>query len=107
MSVPGHSLQIVGRRKSVHVRNAPKATVSRQSVVRRDGPDSDMGSRVQRARLSIVLSGAEPTRQLFFPVQRFREGAYAIDEKLGRPIQRPIFYGDDPNIEPRIGKFHW
>jgi len=86
----------------------PKATVGRQSVVGRDGPDSDMGSRLQRARLSIVPSGAVPTRtQLFFPVQRFREGAYAINEKLGRPIQRPIFYGDDPNIEPRIGKFHW
>src|SRR5262249_9318567 len=29
----GHSLQIVGRRKSVHARNAPKATVGHQSVV--------------------------------------------------------------------------
>src|SRR5262249_52871533 len=26
----GHSLQIVGRRKSLHVRNAPKATVGRE-----------------------------------------------------------------------------
>src|SRR6516165_9683175 len=36
----GHSLQIVGRRKLLHVRNAPKATVGRQSVVRRNGPKS-------------------------------------------------------------------
>jgi hypothetical protein len=42
MSPTGHSLQIVGRRKSLHVRNAPKATVGRQSVVRRDGPIRDM-----------------------------------------------------------------
>src|SRR5262249_47390678 len=30
-SLHGHSLQIVGRRKSVHVRNAPKAAVGRQA----------------------------------------------------------------------------
>ena len=42
MSLKGHSLQIVGRRKSVHVRNAPEATVGRQGVARRDGPRSDI-----------------------------------------------------------------
>jgi hypothetical protein len=34
-SVAGHSPKIVGRRKLLDVRNAPKATVGRQSVVRR------------------------------------------------------------------------
>jgi hypothetical protein len=43
----GHSLQIVGRRKSLDVRNALKATVGRQSVVRRDGPEAD--SRAEKA----------------------------------------------------------
>src|SRR5262249_61121280 len=40
-SLHGHSLQIVARRKSLHVRNAPKATVGGQSVARRDGPRPD------------------------------------------------------------------
>jgi len=38
----GHSLQIVGRRKSVHVRNAPKATAGGQGVVGRDGAQPDI-----------------------------------------------------------------
>jgi len=47
-SAVGHSLHIVARRKLPHVRNAPKATVGRQSVARRDGPVPDMAS-IQRA----------------------------------------------------------
>jgi len=46
----GHSLQIVGRRKSLHVRNAPKATVGRQSVARRDGPLRDIVAPLPDAR---------------------------------------------------------
>ena len=42
MSQMGHSLQTVGRRKLLHVRTAPKAAVGCQSVVRRDGPHSDI-----------------------------------------------------------------
>jgi len=41
-SALGHSLQIVARWKSVHVCNAPKATVGCQKVVRRDGPCADI-----------------------------------------------------------------
>jgi hypothetical protein len=49
----GQSLQIVGRRKSLHVRNALKATVGRQSIVRRDGPKPDLV--LQAGRLTVQL----------------------------------------------------
>ena len=45
MTALGHSRQIVGRRKSFHVRNAPKATTGRQSVARREGPLADVSNR--------------------------------------------------------------
>jgi hypothetical protein len=44
----GHSLQIVGRPKSLHVCNAPKAVAGRQNVARRNGPCVD-GSGLARA----------------------------------------------------------
>jgi hypothetical protein len=39
----GHSLQIVAGRKSVYVRNAPKATAGGQDVGRREGPEAAVG----------------------------------------------------------------
>src|SRR5262249_18636946 len=46
----GHLRRIVGRQKLLHVRNAPKATVGRQSVVRRGGPSVDISPRSSRVR---------------------------------------------------------
>jgi hypothetical protein len=37
----GHSLQIVARRKSLHVRCSPKATVGPKKAACRDGPRPD------------------------------------------------------------------
>jgi hypothetical protein len=44
----GSIAQIVGRRKSVHVRNALKATAGKQGVIRRDGPIAAIKSTFKR-----------------------------------------------------------
>src|SRR5215468_2640444 len=57
-SAVGPSLQIVGRRKLLHVRNTPKATAGGQSVLRRDGPEAVMGSFHFRLASGLAASRA-------------------------------------------------
>ena len=52
MTAPGHSLWIVARPKSIHVRNAPKATAGGQDGVRRDG----------RKASALIAKASDPLR---------------------------------------------
>ena len=75
-SAVGHSLQIVARRKSVHVRYAPKATASGQGVASRDGPIADKAS-------------------IIWLCQEIRNLTGVLDEEPCDGAERTILQGED------------
>jgi hypothetical protein len=78
LSLVGRSLQIVARRNSVYVRDAPKATADSQDAVRRDGPGL---SKLGRTRWVEVAVRSCAAAKITHPFRRRRLHAAPCDAR--------------------------